>query len=159
MIDRRHFLLASAAAMLPTAAPAAWRLRQPAPRTLDYGPAKLDIYARDGAKGDPVVFFIHGGAWRLGSRDNVNAKPGFLLARGFLFVSIDYRMLPQADVATQASDVKKAYGYVRANIAAYGGDPDRIVVMGHSAGCHFAALTGFRGGLRRRVGARRHRGL
>lgn len=147
MIDRRHFVLASVAALLPTAASAAWRLRQPAPRTLDYGPAKLDVYARDGAKGDPVVFFIHGGAWRLGDRNNVNAKPGFLLAKGFLFVSIDYRMLPKADVATQASDVEKAYGYVRANIAKYGGDPDRIVVMGHSAGCHLAALTGFRGGL------------
>ncbi|MDX8490414.1 alpha/beta hydrolase [Mesorhizobium sp. VK22B] len=147
MIDRRHFVLASVAALLPTDASAARRLRQPAPRTLDYGPAKLDVYARDRATGAPVVLFIHGGAWRLGNRNNVNAKPGFLLANGFLFVSIDYRMLPKADVATQASDVEKAYAYVRANIAKYGGDPDRIVVMGHSAGCHLAALTGFRGGL------------
>ncbi|RUU13264.1 alpha/beta hydrolase [Mesorhizobium sp. USDA-HM6] len=147
MIDRRRFVLVSVAALLPTGAQTAWRPRQPAPRTLDYGPAKLDVYARDGAKGDPVVLFIHGGAWRLGNRNNVNAKPGFLLANGFLFVSIDYRMLPSADVATQASDVERAYAYVRANIAKYGGDPDRIVVMGHSAGCHLAALTGFRGGL------------
>jgi len=147
MIDRRCLVMAALAAMLPAGAPAAGRPGQPIPRTLDYGPARLDVYARDGARGDPVVFFIHGGAWRIGSRGGVNAKPGFLLANGFLFVSIDYRMLPGADVATQAGDVEKAYAYVRANIARFGGDPGRIVAMGHSAGCHLAALTGLRGGL------------
>lgn len=147
MIDRRSLMLASLSAMLPLGTHAALRLGDPAPRSVDYGPAKLDIYARDGAKGRPVVFFVHGGAWRIGNRNNVDAKPGFLLANGFVFVSIDYRMLPEADVATQASDVEKAYAYVRANIAKYGGDPNRIVVMGHSAGCHLAALTGLRGGL------------
>ncbi|UCI08801.1 alpha/beta hydrolase [Mesorhizobium sp. B1-1-8] len=147
MIDRRSLILASLAAMLPAETFAAWQLRPPEPQTVDYGPAKLDIYAPDSARGRPIVFFIHGGAWRLGNRGNVNAKPGFLLDNGFLFVSIDYRMVPQADVATQASDVEKAYAYVRSNIAKYGGDPDRIAVMGHSAGCHLAALTGLRGGL------------
>jgi acetyl esterase/lipase len=139
--------LASMAALLPARASAAWRLRPPSPETFDYGPAKLDIYSHDRASGLPVVFFIHGGAWRIGKRTNVNAKPAFLLDNGFCFVSIDYRMLPEADVATQADDVEKAYGYVRANIAKHGGDPDRIAVMGHSAGCHLAALTGLRGGL------------
>jgi acetyl esterase/lipase len=147
MIDRRSLIMASMAALLPAGASAAWRLRQPTPQTFDYGPARLDIYTGDGFKGRPVVLFIHGGAWRIGNRNNVNAKPGFLLANGFLFVTIDYRMLPEADVATQAGDVEKAYAYVRANIAKYGGDPDRIAVMGHSAGCHLAALTGLRGGL------------
>ncbi|WP_348526585.1 alpha/beta hydrolase, partial [Mesorhizobium sp.] len=104
-------------------------------------------YAPAGAKNLPVVFFVHGGAWRFGKRSQVGSKPDFLLANGFLFVSIDYRMLPEADVATQAGDVEKAYAYVRANIARYGGDPDRIVGMGHSAGCHLVALTGMRGGL------------
>lgn len=147
MIDRRSLILASMAALLPAGASAARRPRQPEPQTFDYGPARLDIYARDGFKSRPVVLFIHGGAWRIGNRNNVNAKPGFLLEHGFCFVSIDYRMLPEADVAAQAGDVEKAYAYVRANIAKYGGDPDRIAVMGHSAGCHLAALTGLRGGL------------
>jgi acetyl esterase/lipase len=144
MIDRRSLIMASLAALLPAEAFAA---PQPTQQTFGYGPARLDIYARDGFRGRPVVLFIHGGAWRIGNRSNVNAKPGFLLDNGFLFVSIDYRMLPEADVATQAGDVEKAYAYVRANIARYGGDPDRIAVMGHSAGCHLAALTGLRGGL------------
>lgn len=147
MIDRRSLVLMSMAALLPTAAPAAWRMRQPAPHTVDYGPAKLDIYAPEGASGLPVVFFVHGGAWRFGKRSQVNAKPAFLLANGFGFVSIDYRMLPEADVATQANDVEAAYRYIRANITQHGGDPDRIVGMGHSAGCHLIALTGMRGGL------------
>lgn len=147
MIDRRSFVLASLAALLPARASASWWPSRPVPRTFDYGPAKLDIYAPDGAKGLPVVFFVHGGAWRLGDRTQVHAKPGFLLDNGFCFVSIDYRMLPGADVATQAGDVAKAYAYVRANIAGHGGDPARIAAMGHSAGCHLVALTGMRGDL------------
>ncbi|TGQ67398.1 alpha/beta hydrolase [Mesorhizobium sp. M00.F.Ca.ET.186.01.1.1] len=147
MIDRRSLMLASVAGILPLGASAARRQRQPAPKTFDYGPAKLDIYAPEDAGGLPVVFFVHGGAWRLGKRSQVNDKPAFLLANGFCFVSIDYRMLPQADVATQAGDVEKAYAYIRANIAEHGGDPNRIVGMGHSTGCHLIALTGMRGGL------------
>ncbi|TPI18753.1 alpha/beta hydrolase [Mesorhizobium sp. B4-1-1] len=147
MINRRRLIAASLAALLPPSASAAGRPGQPEPQTLDYGPAKLDVHAGDDANKLPVVFFVHGGAWRFGNRGQVGAKPGFLLANGFVFVSIDYRMLPQADVATQAGDVEKAYAYVRANIARHGGDPDRIVGMGHSAGCHLIALTGMRGGL------------
>src|SRR5690348_308237 len=109
MIDRRNFIVASLAALLPAGASAAGRPVQPEPQTFDYGPAELDLYAADGATKLPVVFFVHGGAWRFGQRSQVGAKPGFLLANGFVFVSIDYRMLPQADVATQASDVEKAY--------------------------------------------------
>ncbi|WP_027167516.1 alpha/beta hydrolase [Mesorhizobium sp. WSM3224] len=147
MIDRRSFIAASLAALLPAGASAVGRSGQPIPQTLDYGPAKLDIYAADGANNLPVVFFVHGGAWRFGKRSQVGSKPGFLLANGFMFASIDYRMLPEADVATQAGDVEKAYAYVRANIARHGGDPNRIVGMGHSAGCHLIALTGMRGEL------------
>ncbi|RWB67005.1 MAG: alpha/beta hydrolase [Mesorhizobium sp.] len=147
MIDRRSFIVAALATLLPPGASAAGRPGQPEPQTLDYGPAKLDIYAPAGAKNLPVVFFVHGGAWRFGKRSQVGSKPDFLLANGFVFVSIDYRMLPEADVATQAGDVEKACAYVRANIARHGGDPDRIVGMGHSAGCHLVALTGMRGGL------------
>lgn len=145
-IDRRTLLLMSMAVLLPRADKAAAE-GAVAPQTFDYGPAKLDIYAPDGARRLPVVFFVHGGAWEYGKRSQVNAKPAFLLQNGFCFVSIDYRMLPDADVATQASDVEKAYAYVRANIAEHGGDPNRIVAMGHSAGCHLVALTGMRGGL------------
>jgi acetyl esterase/lipase len=145
MIDRRTLLLASLA-LSPIGAATAFA-RKSSPQTVDYGPAKLDIYAPEGVSGLPVVFFVHGGTWQFGKRSQVGAKPAFLLANGFCFISIDYRMLPEADVATQAGDVETAYAYVRANIARYGGDPNRVVGMGHSAGCHLIALTGMRGGL------------
>jgi acetyl esterase/lipase len=115
--------------------------------TVSYGPAKLDIYAPENARGLPVVMFIHGGGWKNGTRGYVQEKPGFFTGKGYVFVSIDYRMLPEAEVAAQAKDVEAAFAFVRRNIARYGGDPARIAVMGHSAGCHLTALSGLRGGL------------
>jgi arylformamidase len=97
MIDRRTLLLASMAAFLSNGASSA--SRAPSPKTVDYGSAKLDIYAPDGASGLPVVFFVHGGTWQFGKRSQVNAKPAFLLANGFCFVSIGCGLLPKADVA------------------------------------------------------------
>lgn len=66
-------------ALLPASASAASRRLSPSPQTFDYGPARLDTYARAGASSLPVVLFIHGGAWRAGNRTNVDVKPGFLL--------------------------------------------------------------------------------
>jgi acetyl esterase/lipase len=116
--------------------------------TVSYGPAKLDIYAPKDARGLPVVMFVHGGGWKNGTRGYVQEKPGFFTGKGYVFVSIDYRMLPEAEVAVQAKDLEAAFAFVRNNIARYGGDPARIAVMGHSAGCHLTALTGLRGGLK-----------
>ena len=82
MIDRRTLLLASLAALLPVGDATASG-RRPSAQTFDYGPAKLDIYAPDGARGLPVVLFVHGGAWAFGKRSQVGAKPAFLLANGF----------------------------------------------------------------------------
>jgi acetyl esterase/lipase len=115
--------------------------------TVSYGPAKLDIYSPEGASELPVVMFIHGGGWKNGNRGYVQQKPEYFTGKGYVFVSIDYRLLPEAEVAVQAKDVEAAFGFVRKNIAEYGGAPARIGVMGHSAGCHLAALTGLRGGL------------
>ena len=144
MISRRVFVLGAAALAFAPGEAAAHASR---PVTLSYGPARLDVYAPQNANGLPVVFFIHGGGWKNGTRSYVQSKPEFFLNKGYVFVSIDYRMLPEAEVAVQAQDVEAAFAYVRANIGEYGGDPNRIAVMGHSAGCHLAALTGLRGGL------------
>lgn len=150
MIDRRAFLIASAMIAAGSRQASADLLRRSAlsPVTKNYGPARLDIYAPDGASGLPVVFWVHGGGWRIGNRRHVDRKPEFFTGLGYVFVSIDYRLLPEADVATQAGDVETAFAWVRANIRAHGGDPGRIVAMGHSAGCHLVALTGLRGGLK-----------
>lgn len=116
-------------------------------RTIDYGPAKLDIHHLAPGKRMPVMLYFHGGAWQVGSRKDVDAKPAFFRDLGFLFVSADYRLGPFHKPDRQAADVAAAFRWVRENIAAHGGDPRRIFVMGHSAGCHLAALTALRGDL------------
>jgi acetyl esterase/lipase len=100
----------------------------------------LDIYSPDGAKGLPVVFWIHGGGWQTGDKTDVQIKPRVFAERGFVFVSTNYRLLPEVEMGVLVRDVAKALGWVHKNIARYGGDPARIVVMGHSAGAQLAAL-------------------
>lgn len=100
----------------------------------------LDIYAPDGAKDLPVVFWIHGGGWQTGDKKDVQIKPRVFNDRGFLFVSTNYRLLPHVEIDVLFRDVAKSLGWVQKNIAGHGGDPSRIFVMGHSAGAQLAAL-------------------
>jgi acetyl esterase/lipase len=100
----------------------------------------LDIYAPDGAKNLPVVFWIHGGGWQTGDKTSVQLKPRVFAERGFVFVSTNYRLLPHVEMEVLIRDVAKSLGWVHKNIAGHGGDPRRIVVMGHSAGAQLAAL-------------------
>jgi arylformamidase len=100
----------------------------------------LDVYAPDGAKNLPVVFWIHGGGWQAGNKGMVGVKPTAFMQAGFVFVSINYRLLPTVDMTALTSDVATALGWVLRNIATYGGDPTRLLVMGHSAGGQLAAL-------------------
>jgi len=118
---------------------------QEAKRTFAYAdPAHerqvLDVYAPKGAKGLPVVFWIHGGGWQAGDKSDVQLKPTWFMEKGFVFVSINYRLLPAVDMGTIVRDVAKAARWVREHIAGHGGDPDRLYVMGHSAGAQLAAL-------------------
>jgi acetyl esterase/lipase len=140
-MDRRAFL-ASAAALAATVFAFPAEARRQGRVTASYGPAKLDIYAPAGAQGAaPVIVYAHGGGWRNGNRRYVQEKPAFFNGLGLVFVSIDYRMLPDAPVATQRDDVTAAVAWVRENIARHGGDPRRIFLMGHSAGAHLASLS------------------
>ena len=100
----------------------------------------LDVYAPAGAKSLPVVFWIHGGGWQAGDRTMVALKPKAFTEAGFVFVSIGYRLLPTVDMGVLTQDVADALGWVHTNIATYGGDPNRLLVMGHSAGGQLAAL-------------------
>ncbi|WP_169974608.1 alpha/beta hydrolase [Tautonia rosea] len=102
----------------------------------------LDVYTpeEDAEQSLPVVFWIHGGGWQTGDKSDVALKPKVLTDRGFLFVSTNYRLLPDVDMETLMNDVAQAIGWVHRNIAEYGGDPKRIVVGGHSAGAQIAAL-------------------
>ena len=94
----------------------------------------LDIYAPANAKNLPVVFWIHGGGWLAGDKTDVKSKPQWFMDKGFVFVSTNYRLLPEVDMGTLIRDVAKAYGWMHKHIAEYGGDPKRVLVGGHSAG-------------------------
>ena len=102
----------------------------------------LDIYTPEEApeKSLPVMFWIHGGGWQVGDKRDVALKPKVLTERGFVFVSTNYRLLPEVAMEDLIADVAKSLGWVHKNIARYGGDPERIFVGGHSAGAQLAAL-------------------
>ncbi|MFT5467809.1 MAG: arylformamidase [Verrucomicrobiales bacterium] len=102
----------------------------------------LDIYTPETESKDglPVMFWIHGGGWGAGDKSDVALKPKVLTERGFVFVSTNYRLLPDVEMDVLTRDVAKSLGWVHRNIAKHGGDPDRIFVGGHSAGAQLAAL-------------------
>jgi arylformamidase len=100
----------------------------------------LDVYAPESAKNLPVVFWIHGGGWVVGDKTSVQAKPKAFVDKGYVFVSTNYRFLPNVDMETIVRDIAKSVHWVHDHIAEYGGDPKRLLVMGHSAGAQLAAL-------------------
>jgi arylformamidase len=100
----------------------------------------LDVYAPANAKNLPVVFWIHGGGWQAGDKAEVYDKPKVLNGKGFILVSTNYRLLPNVDMGTLTRDVAKAIRWVHDHIAEHGGDPKRLLIMGHSAGAQLAAL-------------------
>jgi len=102
----------------------------------------LDIYTPEGTVSEslPVMLWIHGGGWQTGDKSDVGLKPKVLTERGFVFVSTNYRLLPEVEMDVLIRDVAKSLGWMHRNIAEYGGDPKRIFVGGHSAGAQLAAL-------------------
>lgn len=89
----------------------------------------------------PVILYVHGGGWTKGDRSRVYGMPQWLTSRGYLMVSIDYRKIPATDIDGQVADLAAAIDWTRRNIRRHGGDPERIVLMGHSAGAHLVALA------------------
>lgn len=111
-------------------------------RYLDDGHARhvLDVYAPNNAKNLPVVFWIHGGGWTQGDKSDVETKPKWFMDKGFVFVSTNYRLLPEVDMGTLIRDCAKSFAWMQKHIAEYGGDPKRVLVGGHSAGAQLAAI-------------------
>lgn len=121
--------------------------------TVQYGSAagqEMDVFLplrKYGvAAGAPVIIMVHGGAWCIGDKASVRVtknKTGRWLPKGFIFVSVNYRMLPDgAGVMTQAGDVAQAIAYVQRHAAEWNGDAGKIILVGHSAGAHLVSLLG-----------------
>lgn len=130
---------------------------------LAYGPRprqRVDAYLPGQAKG-PILLMVHGGAWAFGDKREaamILPKVRHWTAQGFVVVSVNYRMLPQADPLEQARDVARALAFVQGKAAGWGADPQRVVLMGHSAGAHLVALLDASPALAREQGAQPWRG-
>jgi acetyl esterase/lipase len=85
------------------------------------------------AKHAPVMFWIHGGGWETGDKSDVAQKPQFFVDRGFVFVSVNYRLLPKVEMLDIFRDVAKAFRWVHDHIAEYGWRAEACARQGHSA--------------------------
>ncbi len=98
----------------------------------------LDVYRPVDARRAPLVLFVHGGAFVLGAKDvneEVYANVLYYFARhGYLGLNIEYRLAPEFQYPSGAEDVAAAVAWARRHAPAFGGDPDRVVLVGHSAG-------------------------
>ena len=121
-------------------------------RDLEYGKGSgramlLDLYLPE--KGDkplPLIIWIHGGAWKGGSKDSPSPALRFT-ADGYAVAHVGYRLSPEAKFPAQIHDCKAAVRWLRANAAKYNLDPNKFVAWGASAGGHLVALLGTSGGV------------
>lgn len=105
---------------------------------------RLDVYIPPGVRNAPVLIMVHGGAWMVGDKANTGVMENKLrhwLTRGWIVVSVNYRMLPDAMAYEQAEDVAEAVQWAQGYAEDWGGDPGKIILMGHSAGAHLVALV------------------
>jgi acetyl esterase/lipase len=116
-------------------------------RDITYGSdplQKLDVFTPDGARGKklPVLLFVHGGGFTRGDKhgdfypDNITL---WAAKSGMVGINIDYRLAPKDPWPAGVNDLTSAIAWTHANIARYGGDPNRIVLFGHSAGANHVA--------------------
>ena len=121
-----------------------------------YGPEerqKLDVYAPKDAQDRPVVVFFYGGSWTAGRRGLYRFVGAALAERGIVTVLPDYRLYPQVKFPVFIDDGAMAIAWVQQHAQEFGGDPHRIVLMGHSAGGHEAAFLAYDRELLQKVGA------
>lgn len=129
---------------------------------IPYGPEqrqRMDTYLPLGVAGAPapVILMVHGGGWLRGDKGMdrvVDNKVARWVPKGFVFVSVNYPMVPDADPVQQAEHVARAIAAAQQAAPQWGGDPDRFILMGHSAGAHLVSLLNADAGRAEKLGAR-----
>lgn len=104
---------------------------------------RFDVHGAGRGQAAPVILLVHGGGWAHGdkaARAVVRNKAARWVPRGLILVSVNYRLLPAAGPLEQAKDVALALSKAQALAGSWGGDPNRFILMGHSAGAHLVAL-------------------
>jgi acetyl esterase/lipase len=117
---------------------------------------KLDVYAPRRPDHRPVVIFFYGGTWSAGKKSNYAFVGAALAERGYVTVIPDYRLYPRVRFPTFVEDGARAVAWVQQHARDFGGDPDRLVLMGHSAGAHIAALLALNPSYLAAAGVRPH---
>ena len=162
---RERLQQARDASRQPAASPPALPAGARALRDVAYGDdprQRYDVYLPAQPQRAPVILFVHGGGWANGNKDNpgvVENKAAYWLPKGYVLVSINYRMRPDTAPIDQARDVARALADVQKRAPSWNADPANVLLMGHSAGAHLAALVGASSTLWRDAGAARPRGV
>ncbi|GGD65477.1 hypothetical protein GCM10010990_13710 [Croceicoccus mobilis] len=130
----------------PAPAPAPAPAAAPTAREIAYGGAQLqrmDFYASPVEGVRPLILFVHGGAWVGGDKSDSTgpAKVRHYTQAGYQFASVNYRLLPEVDIEDQAADVAASLAALLDRSAELNIDSRRVILMGHSAGAHLAALV------------------
>jgi len=102
---------------------------------------RLDLYLPAEVNDSPVMIYVHGGGWRKGDKSRVGMKASYFTGREWIFVSVNYRLLPEGAHPANVNDVARAIGWIHDQATEFGGDPEKVFLMGHSAGAHLAALV------------------
>lgn len=102
---------------------------------------RLDVYSPESGSDHPVLIFVHGGSWKDYNKELFAPVAMRLLPLGMVIVIPDYTLYPDAGYEQMATEVAAAVSWVRENIQDFGGDPERIVLAGHSAGAHLSGLV------------------
>lgn len=135
----------AAAVLAATAAAAAPRTLTDIPyAVVDDTALRLDLYVPEGDDAPPLVVWIHGGAWRAGSKAD---PPQQFVEAGFALASVEFRQSTEARFPAMVHDIKAAIRFLRASAGHYGYSADRIAIAGASSGGHLAALVGVTNGL------------
>jgi acetyl esterase/lipase len=116
-------------------------------RDLIYGTAsgvdlKLDIYKPSHVGPLPIIVFVHGGGWSSGDKRSMEANARYFAERGYLGISVNYRLSPQFKMPNHIEDVKCAVRWVRSHAQELGANPEKIGALGSSAGGHLVGLLG-----------------
>ncbi|MGN6093910.1 MAG: hypothetical protein ACTHOL_16285, partial [Luteibacter jiangsuensis] len=140
MGKRRAFLVAGAAwiawGLVGIAHAASGEARQPETRVVHdvaYGSdprQRFDVYLPPSPHDAPVIFMVHGGAWAIGDKTNpgvVEDKAAYWLPKGYVLISVNYRMVPEAGPLEQANDVARALAAAQRLATSWGADPHRFV--------------------------------
>ena len=108
----------------------------------------LDLYMPRGEIAPQLLVYVHGGAWRRGSRraNPIHTLANYFGAHGYAIASLDFRLSSQAMFPAQIYDIKAALRYLRANAEDYGYDANRLAILGSSSGGHLVAMMGVSNG-------------